>query len=59
MKEIRDDSVQLATRIPKRLHRAVKLACIERGESVQAWVVDAVEAHLRRCHAEEAGERSA
>jgi hypothetical protein len=42
-------SVQLATRIPKRLHRAVKLECIATEVLVQDWVRDALETYLRRC----------
>jgi predicted HicB family RNase H-like nuclease len=45
----RSDWVQLATRIPKRLHRAMKLECVTREESLQAWLLDALEAHLARC----------
>ena len=41
-------SVQLATRIPKPLHRAVKLECVASGELLREWVRDALEAHLRR-----------
>jgi hypothetical protein len=40
--------VQLATRIPKPLHRAVKLECVASGELLREWVRDALEAHLRR-----------
>jgi hypothetical protein len=47
--EIPADSVQLATRIPKRLHRALKLDCIATEVLVQDWVRDALEVHLRRC----------
>jgi hypothetical protein len=41
-------SVQLATRIPKPLHRAIKLECVASGELLREWVRDALEAHLRR-----------
>lgn len=40
---------QLATRIPKALHRAVKLAALEEDTPIQAWVSDALEAHLGEC----------
>jgi len=40
------DSVQLATRIPKRLHRALKLECVASEVAVQDWVRDALETHL-------------
>jgi hypothetical protein len=45
--EYRADVVQLATRIPSRLHRAVKLAAIEEGARVCDWVADALAAYLR------------
>jgi hypothetical protein len=48
-KVIVSDNVQLATRIPKRVHREVKLECVTTGVSVQAWVHDALTAHLARC----------
>jgi hypothetical protein len=47
--DIPADSVQLATRIPKRVHRALKLECIATEVLVQDWVRDALEVHLRRC----------
>lgn len=43
------DSVQLATRIPKRLHRELKLDCIAAEVTLEAWITDALEAHLARC----------
>jgi hypothetical protein len=45
----RAECVQLATRIPKRLHRALKLECIDHEETVQDWILDALETHLVRC----------
>lgn len=39
---------QLAARIPKALHQAVKLAAFADQVTVQDWVCDALEAHLRR-----------
>ena len=45
--------VQLATRIPKTLHRAVKLRCVESETSLMVFVVDAVREKLAR----EAGAR--
>jgi predicted HicB family RNase H-like nuclease len=45
----RDGSVQLAARIPKRLHRALRLECAATGVTMQTWVRDALTAHLRRC----------
>ena len=40
--------VQLATRIPKTLHRALKLHCVQTDTSVMAFVVGAIEAKLAR-----------
>jgi hypothetical protein len=40
--------VQLATRIPKSLHRAVRLHCVETGTTVMHFVVDAIEAKLAK-----------
>jgi hypothetical protein len=34
--------VQLATRIPKKLHRSLKLHCVEAGTSVMAFVSQAI-----------------
>ena len=39
---------QLAARIPSGLHHAVKLAAFTAGVTVQDWVSDALETHLRR-----------
>jgi predicted HicB family RNase H-like nuclease len=44
--------VQLATRMPKRLHRATKLECIAAGVTLEVWIRDALEAHLKRVTAE-------
>ena len=38
--------VQLATRIPKELHRRLKLYCVESETSVMEFVVSAVEEKL-------------
>lgn len=46
MNQILGDSCQLATRIPKALHRAVKVAALEDGVPVQDWVSDALAAYL-------------
>jgi len=37
---------QLATRVPKALHRRVALAALEAGVSIQVWVCDALATHL-------------
>lgn len=38
---------QLATRIPKELHRRLKLHCVTKDVSVMAFVVAALEAALK------------
>jgi len=40
--------VQLATRIPKPLHRAVKVQCVRADTSVMEFVIVAVQEKLRR-----------
>jgi len=40
--------VQLATRIPKTLHRELKLHCVKSDVSVMEFVVRALEEKLRR-----------
>jgi hypothetical protein len=37
-----EPQVQLATRIPRSLHRALKLHCVETGQSVMGFVVAAL-----------------
>jgi predicted HicB family RNase H-like nuclease len=45
----RDEAqVQLATRIPKRLHRELKLHCVRAEQSVMAFVTDAITEKLTR-----------
>ena len=39
---------QLATRIPKELHRRLKLHCVTHEIAVQAFVVEAIEEKLGR-----------
>ena len=39
---------QLATRIPKELHRRLKLHCVTHEIALQDFVVEAVEEKLRR-----------
>ena len=39
---------QLATRIPKGLHRMVRLHCIEAETSIMTFVVEAIEERLER-----------
>jgi predicted HicB family RNase H-like nuclease len=43
-----DILTQLATRIPKSLHREIKLYCVANGISVMEFVAAALEAKLRR-----------
>jgi predicted HicB family RNase H-like nuclease len=43
-----DVLIQLATRIPKGLHREIKLYCVQGGISVMAFVAAALEEKLRK-----------
>jgi len=43
-----DASVQLATRVPKNLHRALRLHCVRAGMSLMEFVVQALEEKLAR-----------
>jgi predicted HicB family RNase H-like nuclease len=43
-----EPQVQLATRIPKSLHRELKLHCVEANQSVMGFVVAALEEKLRK-----------
>lgn len=40
--------VQLATRVPRGLHRAVKVAALAEDVTVREWVGDALATYLRR-----------
>jgi hypothetical protein len=42
-------SIQLATRVPKGLHRGAMLACIEEDRTLQEWIAEALAEHLARC----------
>jgi len=55
----KDDDVliQLATRIPKGLHREIKLFCVHSGISVMEFVAAALEEKLKKSGAR-AGRRS-
>jgi len=44
--EFDENITQLATRVPKTLHRRVVLAALEAGVSMQVWVCDALATHL-------------
>jgi len=43
-----ETSVQLATRVPKNLHRALKLHCVRAGVSVMEFLAQALEEKLAR-----------
>jgi len=43
-----DVLIQLATRIPKGLHREIKLFCVHNGISVMEFVATALEEKLRK-----------
>ena len=43
-----DVLIQLATRIPKGLHREIKLFCVQQGMSVMEFVAAALEEKLRK-----------
>jgi predicted HicB family RNase H-like nuclease len=43
-----DVLIQLATRIPKGLHREIKLYCVQSGISVMEFVAAALEEKLRK-----------
>jgi hypothetical protein len=50
--------VQLATRIPKQLHRELKLHCVKADVSVMDFVVSALEDKLQRETRGRAGRRA-
>lgn len=43
-----DVLIQLATRIPKGLHREIKLYCVQTGISVMEFVASALEDKLKK-----------
>ncbi|MFN8542979.1 MAG: hypothetical protein U0807_02015 [Candidatus Binatia bacterium] len=45
-----DVLIQLATRIPKGLHREIKLFCVQSNISVMEFVAAALEDKLKRGH---------
>src|SRR5262249_13719993 len=53
-----DVLIQLATRIPKGLHREIKLYCVQTGISVMEFVASALEEKLRKASGR-TGRRSA
>lgn len=48
-REFSDDTVQLATRIPKALHIRVRLDAIDKHQTVAEWVGEALVDHLAEC----------
>jgi len=57
-RETTEPWVQLATRVPKRLHRALKLQCVRTDTSVMAFVVAAVKEKLARDSSRPRGARN-
>jgi len=51
--------VQLATRIPKTLHRQLKLHCVQTDTSVMDFVVRSLEEKLGKASGRKRGARSA
>jgi hypothetical protein len=49
MRAFQGERVQLATRIPHALHRAIRLHAIEQSTSLGAFVTEALIEHLARC----------
>jgi hypothetical protein len=47
MTEVNEAWIQLATRIPRRLHREMKLHCVANEVSLMAFVVDALREKLQ------------
>jgi len=54
-----DVLIQLATRIPKGLHRGIKLFCVHNGISVMEFVAAALEEKLRKSSVRGGGRRAA
>ena len=54
-----DVLIQLATRIPKALHREIKLFCVHHSMSVMEFVANALEEKLRKGSGTRAGRRGA
>jgi predicted HicB family RNase H-like nuclease len=57
MTELNEAWVQLATRIPRRLHREMKMHCVAREVSLMAFVVDALREKLTATAGEMPGGR--
>ena len=54
---VEEGMTQLATRIPKGLHRQLKLHCVVNDIQVMQFVVGAVEASLRKKRGERKGRK--
>jgi len=52
-REFDPDSVQLATRVPRKLHVRVRVNCIDTGVTLAEWIHDALRSHLDRCKRED------
>jgi hypothetical protein len=48
MQEHRGDIIQLATRIPQALHRAIRLRAVEEERPLMEFVCEAITEHLAR-----------
>ena len=47
--EYSDETVQLATRIPKALHVRIRVDALNAGVTLAEWVGDALSSHLESC----------
>ena len=52
-REFDPGSVQLATRVPRKLHVRVRVNCIDTGVTLAEWIHDALRSHLDRCKRED------
>jgi len=50
--EREDGTIQLATRIPRELHKRMRVEAFKSGVTVSEWVGDALVRHLERCQRE-------
>ena len=57
MTDLNEAWVQLATRIPRRLHRDMKLHCVANEVSLMAFVVEALREKLVASSGEQSGRR--
>lgn len=54
-KPVAHELIQLATRIPRGLHRAARLAALAEERTLMDWVAEALAEHLARCPPRPAG----